>query len=246
MTYSAVYFGIHEAKKARPVGQVAGRRSCGDPGGRAGDGRHDQSAARQRCDGGESVAHSLEREGSAAPVAADRAGSAGPRVQLSVGVSRRRQQVRAVWRTSAAHGQPSRRTTISRYGTDTRDYDQQCAVHAAARTRTSTRSTFATGKRELLLKKHRPGGCASRRPTARKCCTGATTATTGCSISRPARSGTSRRRPAMNFVEHRRTITTPRSAAARAARLDEGRQRRCCSPTAGTCGRCRRRAPDRP
>ena len=138
---SAVYFGIHEAKK--PADRLARRtRERRDPGRRAGNGRHHQPAARQRGDGGESVAHSLEREGSAAPVAADRAGSAGSRVHVPGRVPDRRQQVRSVGRRSAAQRHRRRRTTTSR-SAPTRATTSSRRRTPAARTRTTTRSTCA-------------------------------------------------------------------------------------------------------
>ena len=58
---SAVYFGIREAKKpAIARSRAAGARCHSGRG--AGDGRHDQSAARERGAGRESIAHSLERK----------------------------------------------------------------------------------------------------------------------------------------------------------------------------------------
>ena len=96
-------------RRSRPTGRVSPRAAARDRAGRRAGrwaARSTSRASTRRT--GESVAHPLAREGSAPPVAAARAGSAGPRLQLSRRVSHRGQQVRAPVGRRAAHGERRR------------------------------------------------------------------------------------------------------------------------------------------
>ena len=124
--FSAVFFGIHEAKKPGDR-LLAGSRELGDPSGRAGDGRHDQPAARQRC-----ARRRIRRSFS---------GTARIRGSSRSRSCRKRRTARSTtcqsiaspttsscsWRTSRCAPSTSRRTTTSRIGTDTREYDNNAS-----------------------------------------------------------------------------------------------------------------------
>ena len=236
-----VFFGIRDGLKAGVRTNLSPLITPGAPGF---GGTINQTAAGRGNSGNAAqdsvpVAHSVAREGSAAPVAADRAGSSGPRVQLPRRVSLRPTSSFALTDDSLR--------TVTRYGERSlRVRHRQPRVPAAGELhgpqlrRTSTSIDLKTGARKTAVEE--APGYAVRRDFARR------QARALLGHRRPLVGARPRDRRQREHHEGRadelrrtpKTITTTLfPPALRRASAGRRTARPCCSPTAGTSGRCR-------
>ena len=128
------------------------------------------------------------------------------------------------------------------YGIDTRDYEQPAATPAVV-TKTSTASISKTGEREAARSRSTSRRRAFRRPNGKQTArTGATTRSGGCIDLATGEKHEHHEGRARRLRQHRRRSQQSRYAAARRRSAGRRTAARCCSPTAGTSGRCRRTA----